>query len=493
MLQKILPSLRRSPRKHRKPLLISLDWTRPKDPPLSLGHASILANLKKNNIPSIHRSWAVNHPNFRSEEVVQFIMQQKDENLDVAMGAFVWNEPYLQRIIQGIKQEGFPGRIILGGPQISYVKENIEAYYPLTDVFIRGYAEDAMASLFSEKEEKHVVAGVHYAGEPDLGISAKVDLEAIPSPFLTGIIEPQPFIRWETQRGCPFRCSFCQHRESDVSMKRRNFDISRVMQEIDWIIANPVIQDIAVLDPTFNTGPHYLEILHAFAEKKFTGKLSLQCRIEMVTPEFLEVVQEINKNGRVVLEFGLQTIHKNEQALIQRPNNMAKVKHIFTEVKQRNIETEVSLIFGLPGQTVESFKESVDFCKSYNVPRIYAFPLMLLRGTPLYDQKRQLGLIESTDIHLEKIPRQQQNIPHVVASQTFSYKEWLEMANIAESLDDYNHSMSANRTNPISAKMSETLRHTFWNTSREELSMQRSEPTISNDRLQAAELPGLRR
>jgi coproporphyrinogen III oxidase-like Fe-S oxidoreductase len=159
---------------------------------------------------------------------------------------------------------------------------------------------------------------------------------------------------------------------------------------------------------------------------------------------------------------------------------MAKVKHIFTEVKQRNIETEVSLIFGLPGQTVESFKESVDFCKSYNVPKIYAFPLMLLRGTPIYDQKRQLGLIESTDINLEKIPRQQQNIPHVVASQTFNYKEWLEMANIAESLDDYNQSMSVNRIHTIPAKMSETLRHTFWNMPHEGFSMRRSESIVSN-------------
>jgi hypothetical protein len=35
----------------RKLILASLDWTRPKDPAISLGQASILANLRRHNIP----------------------------------------------------------------------------------------------------------------------------------------------------------------------------------------------------------------------------------------------------------------------------------------------------------------------------------------------------------------------------------------------------------------------------------------------------------
>eukprot|EP01037_Dinobryon_pediforme_P027416 gene27416-30299_t len=124
--------------------------------------------------------------------------------------------------------------------------------------------------------------------------------------------------------------------------------------------------------------------------------------MEMVKPEFLDVVEEVNKTGRVVLEFGLQTIHKNEQKLIQRPNAMPKIREVLDETRRRKIETEVSLIFGLPGQTVESFKASIDFCKSFEVPVIHAFPLMLLRGTPLHEKKEQLNMVESNDTtHLE--------------------------------------------------------------------------------------------
>jgi len=445
----------------KKLIIIALDWTRPKDPPSSLGHASIIANLNAHHIQPIQKSWSVNHSDFNVNEVVDYILSQNTKKNDLAIGAFVWNEPYVQNILKVLKQKQFAGRIILGGPQISYVKENLESYYPHAHVFIRGYAEDALLKLIQSNESNPIISGVHYAGEPDLGLSANTDIEQLPSPYLNGIIKPQSFIRWETQRGCPFRCSFCQHRESDVSMTRRQLSQSRIMQEIDWIIAHPIINDIAVLDPTFNSGSNYLEILHRFLDKGFTGKLSLQCRMEMVSKEFLDVIEELNKMGTTVLEFGLQTIHKNEQRVIQRPNNMKQVERVLAETKKRNIPIEVSLIFGLPQQTVESFKASIDFCKAHEVPVIYAFPLMLLRGTPLDEQKQSLGLLESSDINLD-IPRIQQAIPHVISSPTFSYEEWQEMASLAESLDNYNASMRVAEKRLVIPKMKDTLNNTLW-------------------------------
>lgn len=155
-----------------------------------------------------------------------------------------------------------------------------------------------------------------------MGLSAKTDLDHLPSPFLSGIIQPQPFIRWETQRGCPFRCSFCQHREADQRSEmetRRSFALTRIEEEAEWICNNPIISDVAVLDPTFNSGPNYLRVLQKLQEGGFRGKLSLQCRVEMVKPEFLDAVENLNVGGAtVVLEFGLQTIHRNEQIAIDR-------------------------------------------------------------------------------------------------------------------------------------------------------------------------------
>ena len=436
----------------RRLLLISLDWTRPKDPPLSLGHASIVTHMKRLGRDVVPGSWSVTNPDFRTDDVLQFIMEHTQSHTDIGFGAFVWNEAYILEVISRLRQSQFPGRIILGGPQISYTKKNLESYYPGADIFVRGYAEQALAELYQAKELSPPIAGIHYAGEPDLAISAVSNIEELDSPYLSGTLKPQKFLRWETQRGCPFRCAFCQHRESDTSLVSRVFNKDRVMQEISYFLDNSQIQDIAILDPVFNTGPNYLSILRRFSEGGYEGKLALQCRLEMVKSEFLNLVDAINKTGEVVLEFGLQTIHRKEERHIQRPNNISKVREVFEQTHLRGISTEVSLIFGLPEQTVDTFQQSIDFCKSMQVPTIYAYPLRLHRGTPLYEKKNLLGLIES---EYNSLQDNGELIGHVIASPSFSEEDWQRMADIALMLDDYNA-----RREP---KMSKTLKNTLWN------------------------------
>lgn len=47
--------------------------------------------------------------------------------------------------------------------------------------------------------------------------------------------------------------------------------------------------DLAVVDPTFNSGPAHLETLHRLADRGYGGKIALQSRFEMMKPQYLEV------------------------------------------------------------------------------------------------------------------------------------------------------------------------------------------------------------
>ena len=110
----------------RRLLQVSLDWCRPKDPPLSLGHASILANLSANNIPFDQLSLAVNKADFDVSSVVEWVMAKTSNEVvpsttDFAIGAFVWNDVYAIEIMKKLRLRDFRGRIIVGGPQVSYV------------------------------------------------------------------------------------------------------------------------------------------------------------------------------------------------------------------------------------------------------------------------------------------------------------------------------------------------------------------------------------
>ncbi|MNZ85188.1 coproporphyrinogen III oxidase [compost metagenome] len=152
------------------------------------------------------------------------------------------------------------------------------------------------------------------------------------------------------------------------------------------------------------------------------AQLSLQCRFETCGPEFLDALEGLN----VTLEFGLQTTVPDEYRAIDRPNHMEIVRNAIRELHERQIDFEVSLIYGLPNQTLDSFRASVDWCIKQQVPRLRAWPLMLLRGTPLYEKKEYYGFKESLD----------QRIPIVVASNSFSETEHACMARIALALEE---------------------------------------------------------
>jgi len=406
-------------------ILLDFPWMRDKDPRTPLGHASLLATLAQNQKLvchsfirpindesnfSIERAWS---------EISKMIQETNCGNLDIAIGVYVWAEEVIQALLPKIRNELGEGRIILGGPQISYSSSGLESLYPECDIFVRGYGEMALLAICSS-HEKQVIQGVHYAGDPDENQQTVIDLDMLPSPFLSGIVSLQrrPFIRWESQRGCPFSCTFCQHKEAGAKLRKREFCEGRIFQEIDLFCENQV-GAIAVLDPIFNASRYAIDILKRFKTNGFKGHLSLQCRAEMINEEFVNVVRDMN----VTLEFGLQTIHADEGRAVKRKNNLGKVEKNLSLVSDAGIEFEISVIFGLPNQTYRSFLKTVNWCLSSGATTIKAFPLMLLRGTELEERKQEWGMIQSIG-----------TMPVVLSSDTYGFDDWCAMAKISQAL-----------------------------------------------------------
>jgi hypothetical protein len=314
--------------------------------------------------------------------------------------------------------------------------------------------------------------GVRLAGDPnvpDLGTQAKVDLAATASPWTTGTLRPGRFLRWETQRGCPFHCSFCQHRApggfgvQQVLGERLRAEIELFCRDDDddddddsdgdnafrtgsgssatrdGILA---ARSIAVLDPTFNASEaHAVAVLDAFREGGFRGRLSLQVRPEKLTRRFLDAAAAVGP-GQVTLEFGVQTAVPAELDLIDRIVG-ADAERIVAQTARKlkmvaeygsDLSSEISLIFALPGQTVGSFQTSIEWCRQV-LPsaKLVAFPLMLLRGTALQHRAAELGLVEGLVTH-PGIDRIQDFIPHVTETPHMSAKQWVTMADMAAAL-----------------------------------------------------------
>jgi radical SAM superfamily enzyme YgiQ (UPF0313 family) len=229
-------------------------------------------------------------------------------------------------------------------------------------------------------------------------------------------------IHWETRRGCAFSCNFCAHR--DLQNNRvQQLSMEKIKRELA-MFKEKNVRKINVLDPIFNLEPNHMDILNYAIKIGLTSLFSFQVRFEYITPDFLELCSKLN----VHLEFGLQTTNKKESMTIKRGNNMTKVNASIQLLHQWSQPFEVSLIYGLPEQTVATFKESIDYLRERNVENITAFPLMLLEGTELHKNKGMANIVED---YIDD-----SGIPHVVACNSFSRDDWNIMHNCALQLSE---------------------------------------------------------
>ena len=409
----------------RKALIVSFDIIREGEPETPLAIASLLASLK--STPEYGDAFTVENVSVNQflcesepavQQAIDAVQQWGVDAFDtIAVGCYVWAEREVTQFIDRLRRSGYQNKIVLGGPQISYApREQLSSLYPQADIFILGYAEVALRSaILMDRPERPGV------------LAEEVPFDDLPSPYLSGelaVIHGQGRVRMETRRGCPFRCSFCAHRDLKKNVVHRH-PRERAMAEWDFLTANRV-RKVNVLDPVFNEGKDYLSLMEHMVQSQFHPLVTFQTRFELIRDangeRFLDLAGQMNAH----FEFGLQTVVESEGKSVNRRNPRDAVERVMRMLNEQRISYEVSLIYGLPGQTPASFAESILFLQANGCARITAFPLMLLRGTELFAQKEEWGY--------EERPEGRFGIPTVYQSNWFSENDWWMMKQMADDL-----------------------------------------------------------
>jgi len=403
-------------------LIITFDIIYPNEPLIPYPIGSIISSLKSDAY--IRESYNIHYKSFNIyggnllsiKEIIEILLKivnLNDINI-IALGCYYWSERYINPLIFELKKNGFNGKIILGGYQIQ-PKTCIDDY-PLADYYIVGYAELSIIKILKNTEEVN-----------EKIIQNNIDLNNIPSPYLTEVIPISNYqgeVLLETKRGCPYRCTFCAHKDI-ISHKIYKNNLEKVFMEL-LFMKNHNVKQINIVDPIFNMGNDYIEILKEMVRININSFLTIQTRFELVKGDigktFLELCSQLN----VRLEFGLQTINIEENIIINRKNNIDQIKKTISELNNMAIKYEISLIYGLPNQTISSFKESVKFANDSGCQNIKAFPLMLLKGTELFERKEEFGFKEGL--------WGEYNLPVVMESNSFSFDDWKLMEEIASSI-----------------------------------------------------------
>ncbi len=337
---------------------------------------------------------------FSVKKITDEILEKKP--YAVCFSMFVWNKKILEEICKEIKKRAGSIVTIAGGPEIT---AHPESFRNMFDFTISGEGEEKILCVLSGKKTDDF---------------STCKLENLPSPYLTGTLDASRYggALWELARGCPFKCSYCYESKGEKTV--RYFSDERLCSELDYF-AEKKIPQIFVLDPTYNADKkRAMKILDLIRKKTPDTFYYFEARAEFIDREFARAFSGIN----CCLQFGLQSSSEKVLKNVNRSFNKKKFEQNIGILNENGIVFGFDLIYGLPGDTIEGFKESIDFAMSLYPNNLELFCLSVLPGTALHDDAEKFHLN-----HMDEAPY------NLISSDTFSEKDMEKARKISEAVN----------------------------------------------------------
>lgn len=290
--------------------------------------------------------------------------------------AYTWNASKIIEAAAELKKLKPDIRLIAGGPQATAESSDF-ADTGLFDGIIKGEGEDSISEILLNKSDETAIFD-----------SPIINFEATESPYpnILNELERHDGILWEVSRGCPYSCSFCY--ESRGCKTIRTIPETRMKAELE-LFREKEIAKIWVLDPTFNHKAEHAErILEAIIDIHPWAHYTFEIRAELMNKKLCEMFSELDAS----LQLGLQTTNAEALKNINRGLTPDKFLEKCRMMSNFGLTFGIDLIYGLPGDNYETFRNSLDFAVEARPNNIDIFPLSVLPGTEMAEKASALNI-----------------------------------------------------------------------------------------------------
>jgi radical SAM superfamily enzyme YgiQ (UPF0313 family) len=294
---------------------------------------------------------------FFKREKIEDVLDRIDNPKICGFSCYLWNENYCLRLAEEIKRKWPDCVIMFGGPQPT---QDILEKYTFIDTVIFGEGEESFLSILDSMIKGDTVERVYSKSRLE-------DLN-IPSPYTSGIfdniVKQNPTAIWamtlETNRGCPYACTFCDWGSVTYSKVKR-FELERVRDELDWAEKNRVAY-IFVADANFGMlKQRDLEIagmIREVADRSMIESLNIQYA-KNSTDIIYEIAKKIGPYSKGIT-VSVQSMNDQTLTDIKRKNlDINDIERVMRLSDEHGVSTYTEVILGLPNETLESWKEGL--------------------------------------------------------------------------------------------------------------------------------------
>lgn len=311
----------------------------------------------------------------------------------------------LASLIKSVSQT----KIVLGGGLASSVPEMVLKEADI-DIAVVGEGETTVVELAARIENQQSIVDLK-------GIACWANGKVVKAPPQSYIddISTIPFPAWDlfpmeryfnkadlgfpkrkisviTSRGCPYQCSFCFH--GIFGYKYRSRSAENVVKEVELLSNKYGVHGIMFEDDTFTVDRHRVYEICDLLIKK-APKIIWTCngRVNLINKDMLN---KMRSAGCASISYGIES---GSQKILNNINKGVEVSKMHEAIKltwESGIVPHAFLMLGTPGETVETVRESIDFCKKAGIAAEFTIATPI-PGTRLYQEAVNMGRTDSLE------------------------------------------------------------------------------------------------
>jgi len=305
-----------------------------------------------------------------------------------------------KNVAQITKQELPDCFVMMGGPHVTfYAPETLQECREV-DAVVRGEGEVTITEVIQYLEgerDASTIEGITYRdgnnilSTRDRAYLEDVDSLSLPARHLLPMEKYSERGSLITSRGCPGLCSFCSSfRLLGATFRGRS--VERVIDELEYELMEKYhCTTFFFIDDTFTFYPKRTRLIcEEILGRGLTVEWGCNTRVDKVSDELLQLM---SKAGCTKVCFGLESIHPGTLSMLGKNITPLQVREAVTSAHNHNIDVNLAFMLGLPGETPQMIKETIDFVADINLgPRQEITPLNLYPGTTLYEKAEELGM-----------------------------------------------------------------------------------------------------
>jgi anaerobic magnesium-protoporphyrin IX monomethyl ester cyclase len=378
-----------------------------------------------------------------SKEILASVLQEFSPDF-VGITAVTMTFDSAAEVIKDVKAIDPAIRTVIGGPHVSFCAEETMRALPELDFVCLGEGEESIVELVRAAGNNccwDKAKGIVYRHGYEIkstGFRDPIrDIDAIPAPARSLI----PLGRYRslhmpismtTSRGCPFQCIFCVGRQM-VGPRVRYRSPAHVVDELAYLHGLKFHQ-INIADDLFTANKkRCLAVCDEIIQRQLKTKWTCFGRVDMVSPQTLERMKQA---GCDAICFGVESANAAILKTIKKRITTQEVLAAVAMCLHAGITPHASFILGLPGETPETLKETIDFGKLLKAKgAMCGFHILApFPGTAVREESERLGIrILTSDwsqYHANRAIVETPSVTHemldeIVIEWEDAFKEWL--------------------------------------------------------------------